>query len=50
MNPMLVAFGWRHYEIKYRYLQGDRDFTGRILADFEIEPNTTRRLADLRTS
>jgi hypothetical protein len=48
MNPMLVVFGWRLYEIKYRYLQGDRDFTRRVLADSEIEPNTTYRQADLQ--
>lgn len=48
MNPMLAAFGWRLYEMKYRYLQGDRDFTSRVLADLEIEPKLIYRQANLQ--
>lgn len=37
MNPILVVFGWRLYEIKYTYLQSVDELIGRTLAQVEIE-------------
>ena len=48
MNPMLVVFGWRLYEIKFRYLQSDSEFTGRVLADVDIERDAIYRQANLQ--
>jgi len=48
MNPILVAFGWRLYEIKYSYLQSADAFTGRVLSKVVIEPNGTYRQEQLQ--
>lgn len=38
MNPILIAFGWRLYEIRYSYLQSRDEFTGRVLSKMVVEP------------
>lgn len=48
MNPILVAFGWRLYEIKFSYLQSDDAFTGRVLSKTVIEPNVVYRQSQLQ--
>jgi len=48
MNPILVAFGWRLYEIKFSYLQSEDAFTGRVLSKMVIEPNGVYRQAQLQ--
>jgi hypothetical protein len=48
MNPILVAFGWRLYEIKFKYLQSEDAFTGRVLSKMVIEPNAVYRHAQLQ--
>ena len=48
MNPLLVVFGWRLFEIRYRYLQSEDVFTGRVLARLEIEPGQTYRKSELQ--
>lgn len=48
MNPILVAFEWRLYEIKFSYLQSDDVFTGRVLSKTVIEPNGVYRQAQLQ--
>jgi len=48
MNPILVAFGWRLYEIKFNYLQSEDPFTGRVLSKMVIEPNGVYRQAQLQ--
>ena len=48
MNPILVAFGWRLYEIKFSYLQSENAFTGRVLSKAAIEPQGVYRQAQLQ--
>lgn len=38
LNPLLIAFGWRLYEIKYTYPGNDREYFGRALAKESLEP------------
>ena len=39
MNPVLIVFGWRHYEIKYTFINGNHDFVGSALSKGRLEPN-----------
>lgn len=39
MNPLLIVFGWKLFEMKYSYLQSDDLLIGRALAQEELEPN-----------
>lgn len=39
MNPILIVFGWRLYEIKYSYLQSAEPWVGRALSRQDVEPN-----------
>lgn len=48
MNPILIAFGWRLYEIKFSYLQSGDAFTGRVLSKAAIEPQGVYRQAQLQ--
>ncbi|ODT10717.1 MAG: hypothetical protein ABS35_41885 [Kaistia sp. SCN 65-12] len=32
LNPMLTAFGWRHYEVTYRFPGNDEYFIGQALS------------------
>jgi hypothetical protein len=48
MNPLLIAFGWKLYEVKYSYLQSDSALVGRALAQGDIEPNTLYRRGNLQ--
>ncbi|MFD2234153.1 hypothetical protein [Phaeospirillum tilakii] len=40
MNPILVVFGWRLYEIKYSHMQSEDQLIGRVLSKVEIEPRS----------
>ena len=40
MNPVLIVFGWRHYEIKYKFIGDGEDFVGSALSKDRLEPNT----------
>ncbi|MDC9597031.1 hypothetical protein [Xenorhabdus anantnagensis] len=39
LNPMLIVFNWRMYEITYRFPGGKDEFTGIVLANKDIQPN-----------
>lgn len=39
MNPVLIVFGWRLFELKYSYLQSDDAWVGRALCGAEVHPN-----------
>jgi hypothetical protein len=41
LNPLLIVFGWKLYEIKYKFVGGNNVYTGRALADLNIQPNAT---------
>jgi hypothetical protein len=37
LNPLLIVFGWRHYEVKYQFSGSDKDFLGHGLSRDKIE-------------
>lgn len=37
LNPLLIVFGWRHYELKYVFAGDDRELTGRALSKDVLE-------------
>lgn len=39
LNPLLIVFGWKLYEIKYKFVGGDVIYTGRALASQNLLPN-----------
>jgi hypothetical protein len=39
LNPLLIVFGWKLYEIKYKFVGGNDIYTGRALANVNILPN-----------
>ncbi|KTR83149.1 hypothetical protein NS277_11460 [Novosphingobium barchaimii] len=39
MNPVLIVFGWRLFELKYSYLQSEDERVGRALCQAEVHPN-----------
>lgn len=41
MNPALAVFGWKLFEVKYRFIQSTDEMIGRVLSTVEIEPNHT---------
>ena len=43
MNPILIVFGWRLYEVRYSFIQGDREWIGRALRRGELEPGRVYR-------
>lgn len=43
MNPILIVFGWRLYEIKYSYLRSAEPWVGRALSRQDVEPNRIYR-------
>ena len=38
LNPLLIVFGWRHYELKYVFAGDDREFSGQALSKHVLEP------------
>lgn len=48
LNPLLIIFGWRLYEIKYQYLGGTNIHSGRALSDDELQPNVTYSKNDIQ--
>lgn len=38
LNPLLIVFGWRHYELKYVFAGDDREFSGQALSKDFLEP------------
>ena len=38
LNPLLIVFGWRHYELKYVFAGDDREFRGQALSKDVLEP------------
>lgn len=38
LNPLLIVFGWRHYELKYVFSGDDREFSGQALSKDVLEP------------
>lgn len=41
LNPIFIVFGWRLYEIKYKYTGAEKNYTGRALSKSDITPLTT---------
>lgn len=41
MNPMLVVFGWKLYEVKYKDVGSEKIFVAMILSAIPLEPGTT---------
>ena len=39
MNPVLIAFGWRLFELKYSYLRSSDAWVGRALCRAAVQPN-----------
>ena len=39
MNPLLIVFGWRHYEVTYNFAGGDQDYVGNALSKDRLAPN-----------
>ncbi|MEE4212726.1 MAG: hypothetical protein V2I43_26065 [Parvularcula sp.] len=39
MNPVLIAFGWKFYEINYRHVGEQKLYTGFALARSEVSPD-----------
>lgn len=48
MNPILIVFGWRLFEIKYSYLQSAEPWVGRALSRRDVEPNKIYRQGSLQ--
>lgn len=48
MNPVLTAFGWKLYEIKYNHLGSDDCLTGLALTQMSIEPNRAYKFANIQ--
>ena len=38
LNPLLIVFGWRYYELKYVFAGDSREFSGRALSKDVLEP------------
>jgi len=47
-NPVLIALGWRLYDIKYTHEGSERPLTGLALSRSGIQPGQTRRFAQLQ--
>jgi hypothetical protein len=43
MNPILIVFGWRLYEVKYSFIGSERARIGRALCRGELEPGKVYR-------
>lgn len=40
LNPILIVFNWKMYEVTYRYPGGSNVFTGIVLSNLDIDPNS----------
>ena len=38
LNPLLIVFGWRYYELKYMFAGDSREFSSRALSKDVLEP------------
>ena len=38
LNPLLIVFGWRHYEIKYIFAGDSRELNAKALSKDTLEP------------
>jgi hypothetical protein len=38
LNPLLIVFGWRHYEVKYQFSGSEKVYLGHGLSRDKIEP------------
>jgi len=48
LNPLLIVFGWKLYEIKYKFIGGNDIYTGRALAHVNIQPNVVYEKNDVQ--
>jgi hypothetical protein len=48
MNPILIVFGWRLYEIKYSFIGINKPWLGRALFRGEVEPDKVYRKGSLQ--
>lgn len=47
-NPVLIAFGWRLFEVKYRHAGDNQEYTGKILANGPMVPNRRYRYSSIQ--
>jgi hypothetical protein len=40
LNPMLIVFNWKMYEVSYRFPGSDDIFSGVVLANTDVNPNS----------
>jgi hypothetical protein len=40
LNPLLIVFGWRLYEIRYVFPSNNKEYVGRALSRQSLEPHT----------
>lgn len=47
LNPLIVVFGWKLYEIKYIYPGCDAEYFGRALSKDSLEPGSNYKKAEI---
>lgn len=45
LNPVLIAFGWRHYSIEFKYVGSDAQQTGNCLTKFELQIGSAKKVS-----
>lgn len=48
LNPLLIVFNWKLYEIKYKFLGGTETYTGRALSETSLLPNVIYEKNDIQ--
>lgn len=48
LNPLLVVFGWRLYEVKYVFSGDDTPHTARVLSTEKLQPETRYNQATIQ--
>lgn len=48
MNPILIVFGWKLYDISYSFSGSNTVYSSRVLSRIAIEPNASHRVSALQ--
>lgn len=48
LNPVLIVFNWKLYEVKYKFIGGTEVYTGKLLSNIAISPNSTYKKNDIQ--
>jgi hypothetical protein len=48
LNPILVSFGWRLYEVSYRFAGDTKEYSGRILSCGWIAPGQRHKFSTIQ--